>query len=106
METRQHTVSELNKQVEEHKQRTDTLVTDLRSEIDGRIASLEDKFSGLETVILKYFSNGSTQHRPQESGSSQSAGVLTSPEYSRPPDPPDPVRLEQISKRKVTYEAD
>ncbi|CAH2059941.1 unnamed protein product, partial [Thlaspi arvense] len=100
METKQHSLVELNKQMEEQKIHTDALFTDLRSKLDRKFSSFDDKFSGLETVALKYFSAGSTPIRVQESGSSQPTGLLASPEHSKPPDPPDLARSAPFTKGK------
>ncbi|CAA7035404.1 unnamed protein product [Microthlaspi erraticum] len=91
METRSASLVELNKQVEEHRAHTDTLFTDLRSELDGKFSSFQERFSGLEAVILKHFTHGPTPS-PAQDGSpspSLSASLLSTPEVTRPPDPPD-----------------
>ncbi|KAF8107944.1 hypothetical protein N665_0116s0143, partial [Sinapis alba] len=113
METRQHTVSELGKQIDELRtlqskqtdeqmQRTDKLMGNLRSELDGRFDEINTRFNGLEATILKCFSQGPARMRSSEPGSSQSTGfaaspgLLPTPGQTRPPEPPDLVRSEVV----------
>ncbi|KAL0702303.1 hypothetical protein Bca4012_058425 [Brassica carinata] len=82
METRQHTISELGKQIEnlrkahtkqtyEQSQRSDGIINNLRSELDARFKGLETSFDvrmgSLEATLLKCFASGSAPQQHHES---------------------------------------